>query len=151
SDLEAELDKLGLKMDEATKKKVHDLIVTNQLIHQTRERIVLEETRIKQMERERLATPERKQEQLEREQGIFRSEGDETRPRTVEAQIAIWDQVLTQIEERLQSFRNFSRGVLADAIGGLTNALAQGIEAWALYGQSLGKALKQALAAELAQ
>lgn len=65
-------------------------------------------------------------------------------------EIGIWDATLSALEERMQTFHAASQLYIVGAFHNMADAAQDAIEAWILYGGSLGKALKQALAAELA-
>jgi tape measure domain-containing protein len=151
--LEAALKKLGLTMDENTKKMLRENAETLKAISLTRERIALEQTRIDRAERDRFATPERKQEQLDIEQegplGDIGRQVLEGAAAGAEAASA-WDLALGSIMGRMQDFQIASQMYVVGAFHSMAEAAQDAIAAWILYGGSLGKALKQALAAELA-
>lgn len=60
--------------------------------------------------------------------------------------LSIWEEALDRLESRLIKFREFSIQTIGVAIEGMAEALAQGAEAWILYGENLGKVLRQSLA-----
>lgn len=151
--LEAELKKLGLTMDEDTKRALDNAVATRRASQAVRERIALEQTRIDMATRERIATPERKQEQLEIEQeGPFGDIAGTAAGGAAEGAEAAtaWEQALGSIMGRMEEFHTASQTYVVGAFHGMADAATDAIQAWILYGGSLGKALKQALAAELA-
>lgn len=62
-----------------------------------------------------------------------------------------WREAIRGIKSEMREFSHFAASAMRDAALGAADALAQGVEAWALYGESFGKAMKRALAASLAR
>jgi len=62
-------------------------------------------------------------------------------------ELTIWEEAIGSLQDRMVNFSDFLGGTFIDSLHGVADALAQGIEAWALYGGSFGQAMKQALAA----
>lgn len=62
-----------------------------------------------------------------------------------------WQQVMRSIKADLVDFSAFLTDTLVFSIKGIADAVAQAVTAWALYGESFGKAMKMALAAVLAR
>lgn len=65
----------------------------------------------------------------------------------------IWDQLKVAIRGALDEMMNFSDFAavgLRESLEGLKGAVREGVLAWALYGESMGKAFKKALAGVLA-
>lgn len=84
---------------------------------------------------------------------------DATRPRSVEEEefgrpledeLSVWESGLEAMEDRMEDFHDAANTYVVGAFHNMADAATSAIEAWILYGGSLGKALKQALAAELA-
>jgi hypothetical protein len=131
----------------------------------TRPRVALAENAAQAAERERIALSA-----IVKDLGggsvVFRGEatrerqvtGEATRPRiaTIEGleknnqQLTGLKALIEGVKDSMVGFSDFISGTFKSAIGEMAGALAQGIEAWALYGESLGKALRKALAASLA-
>lgn len=138
--LEAELKKLGLTMDANTKKLLTDNAATQKALSLTRERIALEETRIKLMERERVVTDE----QRARQSGIDLSRGDEERPRSVvgaakDTRSEI-DKLFDHVNENLTGARQTAAlaglEAMSTAFDTLGQAVGQAAYAWVLYGNA---------------
>lgn len=60
---------------------------------------------------------------------------------------SIWEQTMEALFRRMVEFSDFLRTTFIQSIFGVSEALGQGVAAWALYGGSFAKAMKQALAA----
>lgn len=87
---------------------------------------------------------------------------DQERPRRVGDEpipedISIWDAALQAWQERIGDFHDAGKAFhdaaqlyVVGAFHNMADAATDAVQAWILYGGSLGKALKQALAAELA-
>lgn len=71
-------------------------------------------------------------------------------PPPVPEEFSIWGEALEAMKERMEEFHEASKTYVVGAFQGMAKAATSAIQAWILYGGSLGKALKQALAAELA-
>jgi len=152
-ELEAELKKLGLTMDENTRKLLTDNAATQKAISLTRERIVLEETRIKMLERERVVTDE----QRARQSGIDLSRGDEERQRralapVIENRSAI-DQLFGAINDNLTGSKQEAAlaglTAITEGFGAMAQAAGAAAQAWILYGTA-GQSVRQVTAQVLA-
>jgi hypothetical protein len=138
--LEAELKKLGLTMDDNTKKLLTDNAATQKALTLTRERIVLEETRIKLLERQRAVEKENQDRLL----GIEHSEGDETRARSVNAPIKdartevdkLFDSINANLSGAKQTAALAGLQAMTGAFDTLGQAIGQAAYAWVLYGNS---------------
>lgn len=65
--------------------------------------------------------------------------------------LTLWEQAIESLQERLISFREFAQTALVGVFEGLAGAVGSAVEAWALYGESIGVAMKKSLAAVLAR
>ena len=151
--LEAELKKLGLTMDANTKKLLTDNAATQKALSLTRERIALEETRIKRMERERVVTDEQRARQV----GVDLSRGDEERQRralepVIENRSAI-DQLFGAINDNLtestQTAALAGLNAITEGFGAMAQAVGAAAQAWIFYG-SAGTSVRQVTAQVLA-
>lgn len=61
--------------------------------------------------------------------------------------VDVFTRALGEARDQMGSFADFTDSILVGSFTALSDALAQGITAWALYGESFGKAMRQALAA----
>lgn len=62
-----------------------------------------------------------------------------------------WKTAIREIKQELLDFSQFAATAIRDSVLGIADALAHGVESWALYGESISKAMKKALAASLAR
>ena len=69
---------------------------------------------------------------------------------TVESQ-RLMGELMDSVQDRMKGFTDFVHGSVIGAFHAMTDAVGESIAAWALYGDSIGKALKKALAQILAQ
>lgn len=61
-------------------------------------------------------------------------------------ELTLWEHAFQRLREQMVEFSSFVRGTFLGAFKDISDALAQGVIAWALYGESFGRAMKQALA-----
>lgn len=66
-------------------------------------------------------------------------------------EFSLWEHAVMRLQDVMQSFSDFTQTTFVGAFESVAGALASGVEAWALYGESFGKAMKQALAASAAR
>ncbi|HEX7330320.1 MAG TPA: hypothetical protein VF290_02405, partial [Pyrinomonadaceae bacterium] len=62
-----------------------------------------------------------------------------------------WRDALRDVKADLADFGSFASTAISDGIRGIAGALADGVVAWALYGESIGVAMRKALAASAAR
>lgn len=62
-----------------------------------------------------------------------------------------WQEVMRSLKAELVDFSAFVTDTLIFSIKGIADAVGQAVAAWALYGESFGKAMRMALAAVLAR
>ncbi len=151
--LEAELKKLGLTMDDNTRKLLSDNAALQKTLSLTRERIVLTQTLIDRMERQR-AVEEKNQLRLI---GIDKAEGDETRPRrvfeptkqTASAIDQLFEHIHTNLSGAQQTAALAGLQAMTSAFDTLGRAVGQAAYAWVLYGKS-GTSIRKVTAEILA-
>lgn len=64
--------------------------------------------------------------------------------------LSLWEDAISHLKLMLEDFSVFATGTVKFAISSLADGLADAARAWVLYGDSIGKALKRALAETLA-
>jgi O6-methylguanine-DNA--protein-cysteine methyltransferase len=62
-------------------------------------------------------------------------------------EISIWQEAMGALQDQMVGFSDFIHTTFIQSVSDISAALGQGIAAWALYGGSFAKAMKQALAA----
>lgn len=66
-------------------------------------------------------------------------------------ELSLWETALAHLKDIMGNFHEFVRGTFLNTFTDIADALAQGVIAWALYGESFGEAMKKSLAAVAAK
>lgn len=111
---------------------------------------------IEDAEKESLSLARNRAEQLEiekfyNEQRLIEAERYKAAKKKIETENPTFGQEAKDAAGKPLEFGAFGENSIIDGIKATTSALKEGIAAWILYGESIGKAMKKALAAQLAK